>query len=936
MVFSFFSPFFFFLLLVSIPAPFAAFLPPSHVPLLTEEPFHEEPVPLPPVEEMRASVEALLKSNFEHWHTECNSILRMNGYPALHVNEKRDKSAYLHCPCDGSKKCFKVTLERVEAKGAKKGQFWRAKKIGDRSTTCQPVEPSAAAQAALFIPPRVKLELIRCYDAGINVNDAFERSKVGVAGDEEVPLTWNKDSVKNFFDRLARFKNEEIVSVLDALGKQGHHVQIDVTERPGGARILNRFFVASVTQQELFRLFGKYVCTLDSTYGKNKWNYPLQFFVGVTNEHKLISFGCGGMRSERYEDFLWLMHAFCRCYDTLPLCMIVDGDPSISKAIYMVATEIKMEVVIFLCIWHLLQALLRALQQKGVKVLDEIKLKKDLHGLQRCPSQEEFDAKWDKFLKRYGTTDKARSYLEDSLFEKRHQWAHHATGKIFSATLSASSISESWHALLASGKSHGNKLHEILLLVDKIMIEQLQKSRDLSDRWEREISFLTLGTGLGFAGVAVSGLLSGKGWSLLKEKFEHSLYFSMTPIQADHPFERAFCVEDGRFPRNRHTVQVEPFPGLGRDADPGITWCLNTVKAALSKDMNLGVDLCSLCGHQDPPGKGEALPFVLPPRWELLYQGNYRLKRLVVALGFGLPKEENSTNNLTTDGLTCVLLEYEQYVEECLNKGMSHDDARASASEKMAEFQYGGRFLGRPRVSGLWMQCGVLEGEKVVPDEHKASYCGKWYHFACTGLQRDSAERIQCLQCLQDARFRPKTAPIDHVVEACMYSANGVPRIIEDDPKSSVRTLHLVCDCSDSVIDGAPCEGMLVVARTLGAVISFHSFSPHWWSSKLLKIPTIEPIFEASKRHLLDIGTILEKKETISAPSRRDESMRAPLEPHVMERGVEFYYESFIVTEQGYELDEGEDFDLEGVHIQPVSRRKHSRRHKPKKHKQNE
>ena len=47
---------------------------------------------------------------------------------------------------------------------------------------------------------------------------------------------------------------------------------------------------------------------------------------------------------------------------------------------------------------------------------------------------------------------------------------------------------------------------------------------------------------------------------------------------------------------------------------------------------------------------------------------------------------------------------------------------------------------------------------------------------------------VQCLECLQDTRFWPKVAPIDHSVRACMYAEDGSPRILKDGPKSTVRT----------------------------------------------------------------------------------------------------------------------------------------------------
>ena len=669
---------------------------------------------------------------------------------------------------------------------------------------------------------------------------------------------------------------------------------------------------------------------------KNKWNYPLQFFVGLTNEHKIVPMAVAGMRSERKEDFLWLLRAFYRCYGTLPKCMIVDGDENISNAIHDVAQENQVLVTVLLCIWHLFMSILRALGAKNVPVEDELKLKKALYGLQRCTTEAEFDAQWTKFVECYGKNDAAVNYLNNSVLAKKHQWAHHATGRVFSAGMAASSISESFHSLLASGRSHFNKLHEILILVDRILIQQLQESRKLSDQWEASIPSLSLRDGMGFAGVAVSGLLSGKGWRLLGRSFEASLYMSVSPTEATDDFAtRAFRVIDGRFPESKaHTVHVGPLDKYGRGAEYNTRFA--TIKSALSKDMSLGVSVCSGCGSAEAPETGEPLPFDLPPKWELLYQGHYRLKRVIVALGFGIPKEPGSTNNVTTEGLTSVIMEYQSRLQDYIALGFCAEDARAKASEEMTAFVYGERALGRPRVKkGAWLQCGVLDGEEVLPEGHKRNYCGRWYHFSCTGIMQESKatnDRVQCLECLQEARFRPKVAPIDHAVQVCMYAEDGSPRILVEEPKSPVRTLHLLCDCSPSITDGIPCSAMMAVARTCNALISYHSFWPQWWSSKILLLPSPSACFVSNERFVFDIKATLAHGGSKKAPSHKDASIRAPDSHDVTKNGSG--EGRFIVWQDDQEVEA--EFKMEGITIKPVSTKKNSRRFKAKKPKKQE
>lgn len=294
---------------------------------------------------------------------------------------------------------------------------------------------------------------------------------------------------------------------------------------------------------------------------KNKWNYPLQFFVTTTNEHKIVPVGIGGMVYERESDFVWLTQSFYQCYSSIPSCMIVDGDENISNGIQSVANRIEVVIVLLLCIWHLFMAVVRALRSKGIS-LDpegELKLKKKLYALQRA-KVEDFELLWTKFLELYGTNDKAKAYLTDSLLAKKKRWARHATGRIFTAGMQASSIGESLHALLASGKSHFNKLHHVLMKVDCILVSQLQDSQRLSDRWEVDITKLDLASGRGFALASASVLLSSQGWNRAGEQFAASLYSGVSSSVIADPFcSAAFEVVDGRFESAvTHLVQVAP------------------------------------------------------------------------------------------------------------------------------------------------------------------------------------------------------------------------------------------------------------------------------------------------------------------------------------------------------------------------------------------
>jgi hypothetical protein len=75
--------------------------------------------------------------------------------------------------------------------------------------------------------------------------------------------------------------------------------------------------------------------------------------VGITSENCIVPFGVGAMRSERKEDYQWLIKQFYECHRSLPPTMITDGDTNISDAIAEFAASINVLVALLLCIWHL-------------------------------------------------------------------------------------------------------------------------------------------------------------------------------------------------------------------------------------------------------------------------------------------------------------------------------------------------------------------------------------------------------------------------------------------------------------------------------------------------------------------------------------------------------------------------------------------------------
>ena len=880
---------------------------------------------------MAAEVErlkALVNSDLQVLVDAFNLHLKKSGYPNLHQKEIREAAAYYMCACrQGS--CFLLTFTRPapSKKGRKEAREWRVKSIGDH--LCEPREPRGVAMANTWIPISVKTLLVSLFDQNIGAADAH-RQAVQFAAEEELPTTWEKSDVENFFDTIRRlFCSEDIIVQLDALSKAGHFVAVDRKQLPDGRKVLNLAFVAFKSMRNLFRLFGSFG-SIDTTYGKNNLQLPVAFFVGTTNEGSIVPFGVCILRSETKENYAWLAQAFYKCYSALPAAIIMDGDKKLRAAVQATALEHHQDVTVLLCVWHLHCDLEKNLLKKTPGV-DTFALKKAFYELRGCESQPAFEGKWAEFRKAFGSNPKALKYIDEQLYQQRSLWAQPWTGRAFCGGLQTTGISESLHSLLASGRSAVNTLTDVLVLVDAIVVRQCEKSLDLSAKHEKVLQQFTLESLGGFVVASVSTLLSGHALERLRELNAGSCFFSVQSIdRTDAVAVRSWHVTDLRVVGAGlvHTVSEIPFPVVPNSRRSRVA---GDIRRVLSKNVDLGRKMCACCATADETGFESGAGFQLPSRWELLYQGLHERRRLCIALGFNIPKEEGSMNNVTHEGLLDVLKTYAADRDRHLKAGTAEKDAHIAARNAMRVFEYGKRELGVPWYSdGLWVKCGVLDGEEGVPEAERRHYCGLWFHAACVGIVRapkKADERVQCLQCLQDRRYRVKPPRLELVCKLALWDSSGSPRILRNEVGGRVSTLHLACSCELAAGMGLPCEGMLAVARTCGAVLSFHHFDEHWISGKVIEFDRPEPAFTKNKKLQLNVEAVVEHEGAESVPSHVPDSFKPKRAKVAVPSSGPPLVPTLVVTEGGAVQDSAAGLDgLEAGDAK--SDRKKSRRYK--------
>jgi hypothetical protein len=860
-----------------------------------------------------------------------NVYLKKRGFPLIHKKDERDASAYFRCSCRGDG-CFKVTfaLSAAPKSGRKVAREWFVKSIGEHA--CEPREPRGVAIANTWIPESIKELLMSLFNQGIGAAAAFTQSVH--RGDEiGLPTTWEKSDVENFFDTVRRlFCSDDIIAHLKELTAAGHFVAVDRKTLPDGRSILNLAFVAFKSMQLLFHLFGSFA-SIDATYGKNNLQLPVAFFVGLSNEGCIIPFGVGFLRSETTESYTWLARMFYECYKSLPRTIVMDGDLKIRAAIDKVASEKGEEMSVLLCVWHLYKDLEKQLQKKTPGV-DVFALKRSFYELRSCVSKAAFEEKWVIFTGTYGKDQKSLNYLQTQLYTQRKLWVQAWTGRTFCGGMQTSGISESLHSLLASGQSATLSLSDVLQLVDRILLSQCDKSLKLAAAHEKTLEGLTLASLAGFVTLSVATLLSGQAWTRLVDLNVNSCFLSVEPIDRVDAFAtRSWRVTDLRFASGSvHMVSEIAVPAAGARYVSAAT----VIRRVLSKNVDLGHHVCAVCAAGDDGARFDAGGgFQLPARWELLYQGVFERKRLCIALGFNVPKEAGSTNNSTHEGLLDMLKLYVAGRDRRLKAGLLEREAHVEACNEMREHQYGGRELGVPHYKpGLWIKCGVADGEDAVPEAERRRYCGLWFHAACVGLMRapeDGKERIQCLQCMQDARYRVKPPKVEQVAKAALWDAHGVPRILENEAGGRISTLFLDCKCKLAIGMGLPCEGMLAIARTCGAVLSFRHFNPHWFGGKMIEFDAPKAVLDKNKKVQLNVEEVVGHRGAEEAPSHVPEQLRPKRAKVARGDKAGQGAPSLVVTEGGVEL--GADGPgLEGlVAGDAKSDTKRSRRYKSSK-----
>ncbi|CAJ2654133.1 unnamed protein product [Trifolium pratense] len=172
--------------------------------------------------------------------------------------------------------------------------------------------------------------------------------KGGYAG-----VGFTKKDLYNYFDKKMRavIKDGDVAASLNYLNMKSStdpmlYAEYAVDNING--RMNTLFWADGISRTDYF-CFGD-VLAFDTTYSKNKYNYPLVIFSGCNHHSQTVIFGAALVSNETTETYKWVLRCFLECMEgKQPKAVVTDGDGAMREAIKQIFPDANHR----LCAWHL-------------------------------------------------------------------------------------------------------------------------------------------------------------------------------------------------------------------------------------------------------------------------------------------------------------------------------------------------------------------------------------------------------------------------------------------------------------------------------------------------------------------------------------------------------------------------------------------------------
>ncbi|XP_073354004.1 protein FAR1-RELATED SEQUENCE 5-like [Aegilops tauschii subsp. strangulata] len=209
---------------------------------------------------------------------------------------------------------------------------------------------------------------------------------------------------------------------------------------------------------------------------------------GINNHNQSLQFGCGLVRNEDTDGYVWLFKTFLECMGGLaPMNIITDQDFSMRAGI----EEVFPLAVHRHCRWHIIK---KAEETLGPFFAD----RPDLHkAFELCVDHsltvEEFERSWMAMIETYQVQDHETLA---SLWEKRMYWVPAYLMQCFFPFLQTTQRSEGFNAVLKRYVSPGNSLlqfaKQYTALQQKILGSELQQEANTALKQPKLLAYLPM------------------------------------------------------------------------------------------------------------------------------------------------------------------------------------------------------------------------------------------------------------------------------------------------------------------------------------------------------------------------------------------------------------------------------------------------------------
>ncbi|KAK1267428.1 Protein FAR-RED IMPAIRED RESPONSE 1 [Acorus gramineus] len=150
---------------------------------------------------------------------------------------------------------------------------------------------------------------------------------------------------------------------------------------------LTHCFWADGEARKAYANFGD-VVVFDTTYSTNKYSLICAPFTGVNHHFQSINFGCGLLKDEKIDSFLWLFEKWQEAMGCgPPKALITDQDAAIGAAI----AHVFPDVCHRFCIWHIMKKLTEKVSPVAYRSDFLEPFKECVYGSETA---DEFDVKW--------------------------------------------------------------------------------------------------------------------------------------------------------------------------------------------------------------------------------------------------------------------------------------------------------------------------------------------------------------------------------------------------------------------------------------------------------------------------------------------------------------------------------------------------------------